>query len=101
MSEQRGLVTTSAGILFLATGEGKVRAYDEEDGKVLWTGSLPAGARGIPAMYEAGGREYLAISATSPIAGGAANAALAPAVGAPAGSPSLQRAYVVFALPKK
>ncbi len=101
MSEQRGLITTSAGMLFLATGEGKIRAYDEEDGKVLWTGTLPAGARGIPALYESGGREYLVISATSPVSGGAANAALAPAVGAPAGPATIQRAYVAFALPKK
>ncbi|HXJ43675.1 MAG TPA: c-type cytochrome, partial [Bryobacteraceae bacterium] len=102
MSEQRGLITTSAGMLFLATGEGKVRAYDEENGKVLWTASLPAGARGIPAMYEAGGREYLVISATSPVSGGAANAALAPGPGgqAPA-TGDLKRAYVSFALPKK
>ena len=101
MSEQRGLIVTSAGMLFLATGEGKIRAYDEQDGKVLWTGTLPAGARGIPALYEAGGQEYLVISATSPTSGGAANAALAPAVGAPAGPATVQRAYVAFALPKK
>ena len=50
--------------MFHAGGDGKLRAYDSETGKVLWTGALPAGSQGIPAMYEAGGRQYLLVNAT-------------------------------------
>lgn len=90
LTEQRGVVTTATGLVFLATGDGKVRAYDEENGKLLWTGDLPMGARSIPAMYEAGGRQYILVSATQPIATGA------PGATPPAAS---RRAYVAFALP--
>jgi quinoprotein glucose dehydrogenase len=100
MLEQRGIISTSAGLLFLAAGDGKVRALDDETGKTLWTGSLPAGARSIPVLYEANGVEYLVVSATSPLGGGRGNAAAAPAQFG-AGPATLKRAYVAFALPKK
>ena len=64
MMEQRGIISTSTGLLFLASADGKVRAMDDETGKVLWTGVLPSGARGVPALYEANGTEYLVVSAT-------------------------------------
>ena len=87
-TEQRGVITTATGLIFLATGDGKLRAYDEDTGKVLWTGDLPMGSRSIPAMYETGGRQYLVVGATQPLAGAA------PAQGAS------KRAYVAFAFPK-
>jgi glucose dehydrogenase len=59
-----GIISTSAGLVFHAGGDGKVRAYDADNGRVLWTGTLPAGSQGIPAMYEAGGRQYLLVNAT-------------------------------------
>ena len=33
-------------------------------GRVLWIGDLPAGSVGVPAMYEANGKQYLLVSAT-------------------------------------
>ena len=51
MAERHGIIVTSTGLLFVATTDGKVRAHDEETGRVLWTGALPAGSEGIPAMY--------------------------------------------------
>jgi len=59
-----GIVSTSAGLVFHAGGDGKLRAYDAGTGRVLWTGSLPAGSQGIPAMYEAAGRQFLLVNAT-------------------------------------
>jgi len=88
-----GIITTSTGLLFHAGLDGKLRAYDAETGGVLWTGDLPAGSRGIPAMYEVNGKQYLLVSATQGAARGAAGAAPA------AASPAPTRAYVAFALP--
>jgi quinoprotein glucose dehydrogenase len=85
-----GMVTTSTGLVFLAGGDMKIRAYDEVTGKVLWTAKLPGQSEGIPAMYEAGGKQYLIVNAT-----------LAPGGHAPAadGDPAQPRGYVAFALP--
>jgi quinoprotein glucose dehydrogenase len=90
-------------LVFLATGDGKVRAYDAKDGKILWTGDLPAGSRGIPTMYEWGGREYLVISATWPMQ----KPGVMPARGFPGpaavgtAAEKIDRAYVAFALPEE
>ena len=91
ISQRTGIITTSNGLLFHAGGDGKLRVYDSSTGKVLWTTSMPAGSRGIPAMYESHGRQYLVVNATSPAtqnAGGVAR----PADGA---NP---RAYVAYAI---
>jgi quinoprotein glucose dehydrogenase len=99
-----GIITTASGLLFHAGLDRKLRAYDAETGQVLWTTSLPAGSRGIPAMYEVNGKQYLLVSATQGGGRGAA-AAAAPASAdgrgnaatVPAAVP--ERAYVAFALP--
>ena len=67
MAEHHGLIVTSTGLLFVATTDGKVRAHDVDNGKVLWTAALPAGSEGMPAMYEVNGRQYLVVQASSPI----------------------------------
>jgi quinoprotein glucose dehydrogenase len=59
-----GMVTTSAGLIFMAGGDRKVRAYDQETGKVLWTAKLPGQSEGIPAMYVSKGRQYLIVNAS-------------------------------------
>jgi hypothetical protein len=63
---RNGVVVTKGGIVFHAGGDNKVRAYDEDTGKVLWTGSLPGNASGVPFGYESKGRQYFGL-----IAGGA------------------------------
>jgi quinoprotein glucose dehydrogenase len=83
-----GMVTTSTGLIFLAGGDMKVRAYDEATGQVLWTGKLPGQSEGIPAMYEVGGRQYLVVNAT-----------LAPGGHVAAADAAQPRGYVAFALP--
>lgn len=99
MAEHHGMIVTSTGLIFIAASDGKIRALDEETGKVLWTAALPAGSEGIPAMYQAGGRQYLVVPASSNINAG----------GGHAGNDStpqtvrsgLPKGYVAFALPVK
>ena len=98
MAEQHGMIVTSTGLLFVATSDGKVRAHDEDTGKVLWTATLPGGSEGIPSMYEVNGRQYLVVPASSKInsGGGHKNP------GSPASGPAAAAggAYVAFALPE-
>ncbi|MBV9938176.1 MAG: pyrroloquinoline quinone-dependent dehydrogenase [Acidobacteriaceae bacterium] len=60
-----GPVVTAGGLIFTATRDRKVRAFDEETGKLLWETELEAGSEGVPAIYEAGGREYLVVCAAA------------------------------------
>jgi quinoprotein glucose dehydrogenase len=91
--QRTGIITTSAGLLFHAGGDGTLRIYDADTGQVLRTIPLPAGSRGIPAMYEVDGRQFLVVNATGAVAGS----------GAVPQIPSLNadRAYVAFALPEQ
>ena len=98
MAERHGIIVTSTGLLFVATSDGKLRAHDEDTGKVLWTGTLPAGSEGIPAMYEVGGREYIVVPASSKINVGGGHRDRSGAVIPPI---PIAKAYVAFALPEK
>ena len=98
MAEHHGIIVTSTGLLFVATSDGKIRAHDEDTGKVLWTGDLPAGSEGIPAMYEVNGRQYLVVSASSKINTGGGHGD--PRMPTPAPARSTDGAYVAFALGK-
>ena len=60
------------------------------------TANLPGGSEGIPAMYEAGGRQYLVVQASSSLMSGRRPAGQ-PLAGDPVANPD--RGYVVFALP--
>ena len=52
---RNGIMPTKAGLVFIAGNDGKMRAYDEDTGKVLWTGTLPGPSRGVPVMYQVQG----------------------------------------------
>jgi glucose dehydrogenase len=54
-----GPVVTAGGLLFAGTRDQKVRAFDVDTGKVLWEADVPAGAEGIPAVYQVGGRQFI------------------------------------------
>lgn len=82
-----GPVVTAGGLIFTATRDRKVRALDENTGKILWETELDAAMEGIPAVYEIGGKEYLVVCA----------AAQAELVKNP--SAEIHGAYVAFALP--
>lgn len=58
-----GVVATGGGLLFVGTSsDRKFRAYDADTGKVLWSYDLPAAQEGVPAVYSAGGKQYVAIA---------------------------------------
>jgi len=58
-----GVVATGGGLLFIGTSSDRTfRAYDSDTGTVLWSRELPAAQEGVPAVYSAGGREYVAIA---------------------------------------
>jgi len=97
MAERHGIIVTSTGLLFVATTDGKVRAHDEETGKILWTAALPAGSEGIPAMYEVNGRQYLVVPASSTINSGGGHRR----PGDTSEPAAVTRSYVAFALPRK
>jgi quinoprotein glucose dehydrogenase len=63
---RNGPVVTAGGLIFLATGpERKVRAYDRDTGKELWVRELPTGSEGMPATYEANGRQFVVFPVAS------------------------------------
>ena len=78
-----GPVVTAGGLIFIAaTPDAKLRAFDTRDGALLWQGDLPAGGFSTPAVYHAGGRQFVVIAAG----------------GGRMGPPSSAE-YVAFALP--
>lgn len=89
-----GPVVTGGGLIFVTTSsDRKLRAYDEDTGKVVWEKDLPAAAEGVPAVYEIGGREYVAVCVA------AGNGLFPQRVGKQPEPGAGQ--YMVFALPKR
>jgi quinoprotein glucose dehydrogenase len=89
-----GVLLTGGGLVFVATAsDRRIRAYDEETGKVLWEKETPTGSEGVPAVYEVAGREYIAFC----VAGGNGTMAARNLPPPPTG----QNAYIVYALPAK
>jgi quinoprotein glucose dehydrogenase len=80
-----GPVATAGGLLFIGATihDRKFRAFDKATGKLLWETLLPAAGNATPAIYEAGGKQFVVIAA-----GGGK-------WGAPSGG-----VYVAFALPR-
>src|SRR6185369_508214 len=82
-----GPVVTAGGLLFAGTRDRTIRAFDVENGNVLWGHKVDTAVEGIPAVYEIAGREFL-VFCTS------AQAGLTPAT-----QGAIEGAYVAFALP--
>jgi quinoprotein glucose dehydrogenase len=58
-----GPVATAGGLVFIAaTKDGKFRAFDKRSGKMLWEVELPAACFATPAVYEADGKQYIALA---------------------------------------
>jgi quinoprotein glucose dehydrogenase len=91
-----GIMPTRSGLIFMVGGDQKVRAYDEDNGQVLWTGTLPGGSRGVPVIYESKGREYVVVVSTP---GGGRGGARGAAPAAPI-SPDTPHGFIAFSLPK-
>ena len=55
-----GVAATGGGLLFVGTSsDRKLRAYDQDTGKVLWSMDVGAAVEGVPTVYEVGGRQYV------------------------------------------
>lgn len=88
-----GVVVTAGNLVFAASaGDRKLNAYDADTGKLLWAGDLPSVPQGVPAVYTAGGRQYVAVPVAAYSSTGAGQ--LGPLAGPPG-----KNAYVAFALP--
>ena len=92
-THRNGPVVTAGGLVFIGTTpDGFVRAFDRDTGRVLWEWELDANPEGMPAVYEAAGRQYVVFYANAGRREGN--------VAWKAGKPEAQ-GYYVFALPEK
>ncbi len=58
-----GPVVTKGGIVFVAsTQDDKIRAFDKDNGEVLWEAKLPAAGYATPAVYAIDGRQFVVIA---------------------------------------
>jgi alcohol dehydrogenase (cytochrome c) len=56
------LISTGGGLLFGGDVNGRFRAYDQDNGTVLWEVNLGAPVNGYPATFAVDGRQYVAVS---------------------------------------
>ena len=91
-----GFVVTAGGLILFAGNDSKLYALDKDTGKLISTKDLPNGSLGVPAVYEANGRQFvlLAVSGGNPFPVGGR---LAPRGVNP---PAISRSYMAFALPE-
>jgi quinoprotein glucose dehydrogenase len=91
-----GVTATAGGLLFVGTSsDRKLRAYDQNTGKVLWSVDVESAIEGVPTVYESGGRQYVVVC----VAGGRGLFAPRAGVGLP-NAPGAGR-YMAFALPRR
>lgn len=95
-TQRNGMIVTPTGLVFSTAKDGHVYAFSAKDGSVLWSGQLPMGTEGLPAMYVLKGRQYLVVNATTPLTWGTKSRESG--IGSPL--PSGKGGYVVFALPE-
>ncbi|HEY9137197.1 MAG TPA: PQQ-binding-like beta-propeller repeat protein [Terriglobus sp.] len=91
-----GFVVLASGLVVFVDNQGMLYALNEKTGKVVFSKKVPNGAVGVPAVYEAVGREYILFALT---AGPAFSQGLRMAPGG-VNPPTGTRSYVAFALPK-
>lgn len=60
-----GAIVTAGGLVFVGgTKDLKIRAFDKDTGRELWSHKLPFGGFAPPATYKVRGRQYVVIPAT-------------------------------------
>jgi quinoprotein glucose dehydrogenase len=64
-SQRKGMIITSAGLLFCTGKGGKLYAYDADNGTLLWETTLSHESNAQPVMYELNGKQYLVVNATN------------------------------------
>ncbi|HVH11339.1 MAG TPA: pyrroloquinoline quinone-dependent dehydrogenase [Gemmatimonadales bacterium] len=59
-----GALLTASGLIFIAgTFDQRLRAFELETGRELWSAALPAAAHALPMTYVVAGRQYVVIAA--------------------------------------
>jgi alcohol dehydrogenase (cytochrome c) len=58
-----GILATAGGLVFAGEGNGRLRAYDSKNGKVLWTFNAGAGVNAPPSSYAVDGKQYVVVAA--------------------------------------
>jgi quinoprotein glucose dehydrogenase len=59
-----GPASTGTGLVFIgASADKHIRAFETTQGRVVWTGDLPTGARATPLVFTDRGRQLVAIAA--------------------------------------
>jgi alcohol dehydrogenase (cytochrome c) len=88
------LMSTAGGLLFGGDVNGRFRALDQNTGEVLWEVNLGSPVAGYPVSFAVNGRQYVAVSTGSSLAGQGA-ARLTPEL-----QPGTGNSLYVFALPE-
>jgi alcohol dehydrogenase (cytochrome c) len=58
-----GILATDGGLVFAGEGNGLFKAYDANDGKVLWQFQAGAGVNAPPSSYTVDGKQYIVVGA--------------------------------------
>ncbi|MGA9193945.1 MAG: PQQ-binding-like beta-propeller repeat protein, partial [Pseudolabrys sp.] len=58
-----GILATAGGIVFAGEANGWFKAYDANNGRVLWKFQAGAGVNAPPSSYTAGGKQYVVVGA--------------------------------------
>ena len=85
-------VATGGGLIFTGDTVGHFRAFDQQNGKVLWDVNLGAEVSGYPVTFAVKGKQYVAVSTGSSLVSNAVNTLIG------ANPPKVNAVYV-FALP--
>lgn len=56
------MLTTGGGLVFTGTPEGKLMAFDDETGDVLWSFQTGSGIVGSPITWEQDGEQYVGVA---------------------------------------
>jgi len=96
INPKSGFVILASGLVVFVDNQSKMYVLDQNTGKVVFSRNVPNAAEGVPAVYEANGREYILFALT-------AGPAFSPGSRMPPGGvipPAGEKSYVAFALPK-
>src|SRR4029077_8251476 len=58
-----GILATAGGVVFAGESNGRFRAYDASNGKVLWNFNAGAGVNAPPSSYSIGNKQYVVVAA--------------------------------------
>ncbi|UDL95639.1 PQQ-binding-like beta-propeller repeat protein [Lichenihabitans sp. PAMC28606] len=58
-----GVLATAGGLLFTGEGNGLFKAYDSENGSVLWSFQAGAGVNAPPSSYSVEGKQFIVVGA--------------------------------------